>query len=80
MTSSPDLVADLIEIGKKMRNAQENYEDVMKKLHTGKGNLVSSVEKIKKLGAKATKALPPNMIEEEDAAEEIPETQLTIQE
>lgn len=57
------LVADLIEVGKKIRNAQENYEDVMKKLHTGKGNLISSVEKIKKLGAKTTKSLPQGIID-----------------
>ncbi len=41
----------------------------MNKLVEGRGNLVNSVEKIKKLGAKAKKSLPEQIIkraEEED--------------
>jgi len=34
----------------------------MNKLVEGKGNLITSVEKIKKLGAKAKKALPEAII------------------
>ena len=34
----------------------------MNKLVEGKGNLVSRVESIKKMGAKAKKALPENII------------------
>jgi DNA recombination protein RmuC len=64
------MVADLLEVGKKLHSVQDNYDDVMKKLSTGKGNLITSVEKIKKLGAKTTKSLPQGMIEREDEAEE----------
>ena len=35
----------------------------MNKLVSGKGNLISRVEKIKKMGAKAKKALPESIIE-----------------
>jgi hypothetical protein len=35
----------------------------MKKLYSGRGNLLSSVEKIKRLGAKATKALPQSLLD-----------------
>ena len=38
----------------------------MKKLSTGRGNLLSSAQKIKKLGAKASKSLPESMIEDDD--------------
>jgi DNA recombination protein RmuC len=34
----------------------------MNKLVEGKGNLISRVEKIKKMGAKAKKSLPENII------------------
>jgi DNA recombination protein RmuC len=51
-------VADLIKIGKKMDEAKVEYGNAMNKLVDGKGNLVNSVEKLKKMGAKAKKALP----------------------
>jgi DNA recombination protein RmuC len=43
----------------------------MKKLSTGKGNLITSVEKIKKLGAKTTKSLPQGMADRVDETEEM---------
>lgn len=63
------LINDLIELGKKMSGMSTHYDEAMKKLYTGRGNLISSVEKIKKLGAKTTKSLPDSLlkrIEEED--------------
>ncbi len=50
-------VSDLIKIGKKMDEAKSEYGNAMNKLVEGKGNLVTSVEKLKKMGAKAKKAL-----------------------
>lgn len=50
---------DLIEVGKKLDAAKDSYEEAMKKIHDGRGNLISGVEKIKQLGAKASKSLPP---------------------
>ena len=64
------MVADLLEVGKKLHSVQDNYDDVMKKLSTGKGNLITSVEKIKKLGAKTTKSLPQGMLDRVDETEE----------
>lgn len=64
-----NMVADLLEVGKKLHSIQDNYEDVMKKLSTGKGNLITSVEKIKKLGAKTTKSLPQGMADSVDETE-----------
>jgi len=55
-------VSDLIKIGKKMDEAKSEYGNAMNKLVDGKGNLINSVEKLKKMGAKAKKALPENII------------------
>ncbi|MEC4050631.1 DNA recombination protein RmuC [Flavobacterium sp. SUN046] len=55
-------VADLVKIGKKMDEAKVEYQGAMNKLVDGKGNLITSVEKLKKMGAKAKKALPENII------------------
>ena len=56
------LVADLLKIGKKMDEAKIEYQGAMNKLVDGKGNLITSVEKLKKMGAKAKKSLPENII------------------
>lgn len=56
------LFDDLLSVGKKMDEAKKDYEGAMNKLSTGNGNLITSVEKIKKLGAKAKKALPQSII------------------
>jgi len=55
-------VVDLVKIGKKMDEAKSEYGNAMNKLVEGKGNLVTSVEKLKKMGAKAKKALPENIL------------------
>ncbi len=55
-------VTDLVKIGKKMDEAKIEYQGAMNKLVDGKGNLITSVEKLKKMGAKAKKALPENII------------------
>jgi DNA recombination protein RmuC len=56
------LLADLISVGKKLDDAKTGYSDAMNKLADGKGNLITSVEKLKKMGAKAKKALPENIL------------------
>ncbi|TDE07765.1 DNA recombination protein RmuC [Flavobacterium sandaracinum] len=55
-------VSDLIKIGKKIDESKTEYGNAMNKLVEGKGNLIVSVEKLKKMGAKAKKALPENML------------------
>jgi len=53
---------DLIEIGKKMDDAKKAYSDAMNKISDGKGNLIRRVEQLRLLGAKATKSLPPQLL------------------
>ena len=55
-------VTDLIKIGKKIDESKLEYQGAMNKLVDGKGNLIISVEKLKKMGAKAKKALPENIL------------------
>ncbi|TVZ54940.1 DNA recombination protein RmuC [Lutibacter sp. Hel_I_33_5] len=57
------LLKDLIGVGKKIDASKTDYNAAMNKLFEGKGNLITSVEKLKKMGAKAKKALPDNIIE-----------------
>ena len=66
--SFTNLTDELIKVGKQIGTVQGSYESAMKKL-TGKGNLVTRVEKLKKLGAKATKHIDEKLLkrsEEED--------------
>ncbi|MCF7561388.1 DNA recombination protein RmuC [Sabulilitoribacter multivorans] len=62
------LVSDLTGVGKKIDAAKTDYSAAMNKLVEGRGNLITSVEKLKKMGAKAKKALPESIIKraEED--------------
>nr|WP_157485246.1 DNA recombination protein RmuC [Flavobacterium sp. ACAM 123] len=55
-------VADLIKIGKKIDETKTEYSGAMSKLVDGKGNLIISVEKLKKMGAKAKKSLPEKIL------------------
>ncbi len=56
------LVSDLTGVGKKLDSAKTDYSAAMNKLVEGKGNLITSVEKLKKMGAKAKKSLPEAII------------------
>jgi DNA recombination protein RmuC len=51
-------VSDLTRVGKKMDEAKTEYSGAMNKLVEGRGNIIVSIEKLKKMGAKAKKALP----------------------
>ena len=62
-------VADLVRIGKKMDEAKVEYQGAMNKLADGKGNLITSVEKLKKMGAKAKKSLPENIVNRSNEVE-----------
>ena len=57
------LLADLINIGKRIDDSKKEYSNAMNKLFDGRGNLINSVEKLKKMGAKAKKALPEKIID-----------------
>ncbi|MEI7422346.1 MAG: DNA recombination protein RmuC [Prolixibacteraceae bacterium] len=58
-------VQDLAKVGKGIEAAQSNYNEALAKLHTGKGNLVRTSERLKDLGIKTQKSLPDHLIEDE---------------
>lgn len=64
-------ISDLLKIGKKMDDAKGDYENAMKKLSTGRGNLVGSVQRIKQLGASTRKHLPEALLERANDQSEI---------
>jgi len=57
-------VEDMQKIGNSLASTQKTYNDAMGKLQTGSGNLIRRVEKLRKLGAKASKELPGTMPED----------------
>jgi DNA recombination protein RmuC len=56
-------VGDMQAVGQKLTGASEAHEEAYKKLMTGRGNLVKTAERVKKLGVKPTKSLPAPMVE-----------------
>lgn len=63
---------DLIKVGEQLRTTKKTYEEAMNKLTDGKGNLVSRVNKLKELGAKASKQMDTRLVDraEDDEASE----------
>jgi len=56
-------ISDLTKLGKKMDEAKIEYKGAMNKLVEGRGNIITSIEKLKKMGAKAKKSLPDKYLE-----------------
>ena len=56
-------LTDMESIGKNVRQTQDAYDKAINKLSSGNGNLSSTSERIKKLGAKATKQIDPKFID-----------------
>lgn len=55
-------VDDLKDIGVKLRQTQDSFDAAHNKLISGKGNLVSRAERVRQLGAKASKRLPLSLV------------------
>lgn len=56
-------VADLVKVGNKIKDSKIEYDNAMNKLVDGSGNLINRVENLKKMGAKAKKSLPENILQ-----------------
>jgi DNA recombination protein RmuC len=65
-------VEDLDSVGSRLQQTQDAYDSAYKKLSTGRGNLINRAEGIKKLGAKTSKNLSNNLLNDaEDESETI---------
>lgn len=51
------LLESIEQMGSRIRQSQEAYDDVVNKLSTGRGNLLRQVERLKELGAKTEKQM-----------------------
>jgi len=57
---------DLNKVTKALAMANEAHDSALKRLSSGKGNLVRQTEQIKALGAKTSKAIPTNFVEDDE--------------
>jgi DNA recombination protein RmuC len=59
-------VKDMKTIGSRLESTQKAYDEGMKKLSEGRGNLVGKAEELREMGAKANKQLPSEVLGLED--------------
>ncbi len=57
------LTSDFTEVGHLLDKSKEAYQTSMNKLTTGKGNIVNRLEGIRKLGARTSKNMQPQMLD-----------------
>ncbi len=57
-------IEDMQGIDRHIKRLHESYDQAMNKLSSGRGNLITSVEKLKALGVKSSKSLPVGEAEE----------------
>ncbi|MBK9103392.1 MAG: DNA recombination protein RmuC [Saprospiraceae bacterium] len=73
-------VATIEDVGKHLSRSQDAYLQAVSQLKDGRGNLISRVQKLKKLGVKSTKRLPTSMltadIDDEDETGILPEAEV----
>ncbi|NNK90057.1 MAG: DNA recombination protein RmuC [Saprospiraceae bacterium] len=55
-------VIDLEKIGRQLDTVKTTYDESVKKMSSGTGNLIKRAEKLKQLGAKASKSLPKRLV------------------
>ncbi len=66
-------VDDLVKVGQSLSSTKATYDDAMKKLVTGKDNLVRKTERLKELGAKVSKSMDPKVLNRADVKKMFPE-------
>lgn len=49
-------------VGKQIDKAKSNYDDALKQLYTGRGNLIMQAAQFKELGVSVSKELPPELV------------------
>jgi DNA recombination protein RmuC len=64
---------DFQDLGKRIDATMRSYEDSMKKLYSGKGNLIRRAQAIRELGAKTSKNIPLIFLDKTDEADETAE-------
>ncbi|NVK26586.1 MAG: DNA recombination protein RmuC [Flavobacteriia bacterium] len=62
-------VTDLEKLGNQMETARKTYDSAFNKLSSGRGNLVSKAENMRKLGLQTTKRLSTKLIDQDEEDE-----------
>ena len=68
-------VDDLVKVGQTLSTTKNTYDDAMKKLVTGKDNLVRKTERLRELGAQASKPIDDKVLKRAQAKTEFETTQ-----
>ncbi len=71
-------ISDLTRVGKKMDEAKNEYRGAMNKLVEGRGNIVTSIERLKKMGAKAKKSLPEPILKRAQEDDDVEQPKLEL--
>jgi DNA recombination protein RmuC len=71
-------VVNLQQVGDRLRQAQQSYDDAFSQLSTGSGNLLRQTDMLRELGARATKQLDASLVE--DAKENTPALSVVTEE
>jgi DNA recombination protein RmuC len=58
------LLGDLQDLGRKIEGVRHGHEAALAHLGTGRGNIIRRVEELKELGARASRAIDPALLEE----------------
>lgn len=56
-------VADLERVGGSLESAQRSYDEALKKLSSGRGNVIRQAEMLRQLGVQPSKQLPQGLVE-----------------
>lgn len=70
-------INDMKSIGKNISDTEKAYNNALNKLSEGRGNLVKSSEKLKKLGSKTSKSLPTEFSPENEDDNQISQAEET---
>ena len=60
------LIGDLASIEKSFKSVSDGFTSVMNRLSEGRGNITKRIENLKKLGAKAKKQIPQELLSKEE--------------
>ncbi|HET7178272.1 MAG TPA: DNA recombination protein RmuC [Chryseosolibacter sp.] len=69
---------DMVKVGNQLNSTKSTYEDAMKKLVSGRGNLVHQAEKLREMGAKNTRRLDDKITQRALESETVDNGQLTV--
>ena len=63
-------VDDMSSVGQSLDRAQDNYRQAMKKLSSGRGNLLAQAEAFRSLGVEVKREINPELVEQATAQDE----------